>query len=269
MKKLIATLSIVITGIVSLPISTYADVDGIWHHDSIGQTYILAETNTTPLGWMQIDGSWYYFENNGYMKQGWILENEQWYYLLPDGKMVTGWNQIDGLWYCFSESGSLLSNTTTSEGYLLSKSADIVSEPIRKTQVNDPASSTLSAQEKNMVSLINEERAKVGLPLLDIEAYGSSASEVRATELVESFGHVRPNGSRYETVLDDAGLDVVYFGENATLGRDSIDSVMKRLMDSEAHAKNILCDLYTHVGIAHTIDTDGNHYWVQLFYTLD
>ena len=78
--------------------------------------------------WLYINNNWYYFGSNGDMATGWFKDNlNNWYYLTPagagtEGTMVTGWQQIDGRWYYFNEKsdgfrGTMLSNTTTPDGY--------------------------------------------------------------------------------------------------------------------------------------------------------
>lgn len=78
--------------------------------------------------WEKVNGSWYAFGANGYLKSGWVWDYElaAWYSLSVDsgmrsswytdtqdgctyymdpstGKMVIGWKLIDGKWYYFNE----------------------------------------------------------------------------------------------------------------------------------------------------------------------
>ena len=41
----------------------------------------------------------------------WVNFAGIWYYLKTDGTMAVGWNQVLGKWYCFNQSGVMLSNT--------------------------------------------------------------------------------------------------------------------------------------------------------------
>ncbi len=54
--------------------------------------------------WEYINGQWYHFDGDGYMRTGWYFENQDgfWYYLKPDGAMATGWLQVEGKWYYFN-----------------------------------------------------------------------------------------------------------------------------------------------------------------------
>ena len=46
--------------------------------------------------WVQVDGTWYYMDANGYMETGWIKYKDNWYYLDPStGAMRTNCT-VDG-----------------------------------------------------------------------------------------------------------------------------------------------------------------------------
>ena len=73
-------------------------------------------------GWLNLNESWYYLDNNGYAKTGWIQDNGKWYYLntatdTTRGRMKTGWIQdTDGTWYYLYSNGSMATNTSV-DGY--------------------------------------------------------------------------------------------------------------------------------------------------------
>lgn len=59
-------------------------------------------------------------------KNTWIVSNSRWYYADANGNVAIGWVQIDGVWYYFSVSesstdplGSMLAGITTPDGYKL------------------------------------------------------------------------------------------------------------------------------------------------------
>ena len=113
---------------------------GRWMNNSSGWWWQEAD-NTYPRNeWKLINGSWYYFNNEGYilngwqtinnvkylfddakgyMKTGWQLKDNDWYYLNPStGAMATGWRVLDGKYYCFeSTTGKLYTNTYTPDGF--------------------------------------------------------------------------------------------------------------------------------------------------------
>lgn len=57
-----------------------------WKQDNTG--WWNTEGDSWSVGWKEIDGKWYYFDNNGYMKTGWMQDGDKWYYLDNDGAMV-------------------------------------------------------------------------------------------------------------------------------------------------------------------------------------
>lgn len=103
---------------------------GNWKVDSKGWRYSLKNGGYATNIWGTIDGFWYYFGSDGYMKTGWVYYKDGWYYLNPEsdgkkgqmktgwvfdksvgrwfnmdstGKMRVGWQLIDGKWYYFKE----------------------------------------------------------------------------------------------------------------------------------------------------------------------
>lgn len=64
------------------PVAAYAE----WKQDNSGWWYSQGSSYAT--NWSKIDGQWYYFDSNGYMKTGWVKDGENWYYLYADGTMA-------------------------------------------------------------------------------------------------------------------------------------------------------------------------------------
>lgn len=57
-----------------------------WRKDSKGWWYTEGTGFTT--GWKNIEGEWYYFDQNGYMKTGWVYDGVNWYYMWDNGIMA-------------------------------------------------------------------------------------------------------------------------------------------------------------------------------------
>lgn len=58
----------------------------VWKQDSKG--WWNSEGNFWSIGWKEINGEWYCFDSNGYMKTGWIQDGDKWYYLNSSGDMA-------------------------------------------------------------------------------------------------------------------------------------------------------------------------------------
>ena len=61
----------------------------------------------TKSDWELIDGSWYYFDADGWMMTGWVQVKGKWYYLGSDGAMTTGLQTIGGKWYYLDDDGAM------------------------------------------------------------------------------------------------------------------------------------------------------------------
>jgi 2',3'-cyclic-nucleotide 2'-phosphodiesterase / 3'-nucleotidase / 5'-nucleotidase len=50
-------------------------------------------------GWVQQDGKWFFYNEDGVMQTGWVKSKGKWYFLDKDGVMQTGWYKENGTWY--------------------------------------------------------------------------------------------------------------------------------------------------------------------------
>ncbi|OPJ58530.1 Ig-like domain-containing protein [Clostridium chromiireducens] len=104
LKKIIATAltSTIISTIV--PVAASAE----WLKNS-ENNWAWMENGNGITGWKQVEGAWYYFDNDGNMKTGWIQTSDsKWYYMNPEGAMKTGWLQLaDGKWYNLAPTGEM------------------------------------------------------------------------------------------------------------------------------------------------------------------
>ena len=116
-----------------------------------------------------------------------------------------------------------------------------------------------------VVRLVNEERAKAGLPALTVDRGAASAAQVRAKEIERSFSHTRPDGSSFNSALTEAGVNFSGAGENIAYGQNSPEKVMEGWMNSSGHRANILNGNFTKIGVGHYKSASGVDYWTQLF----
>lgn len=98
----------------------WANINGNW--------WAFGADGYIKTGWAQDgkDNRWYQIDANTGMKTGWHFDeagDKHWYYLDPvSGEMLAGWRQIDGKWYYFAEVtggplGSMYQNAQTPDGY--------------------------------------------------------------------------------------------------------------------------------------------------------
>ncbi len=67
------------------------EADGRWRYQQADGTY-LADC------WEEIQGKWYFFDPEGYMKTGWFIWEGQWYYCTENGYMLKDCITEDGYW---------------------------------------------------------------------------------------------------------------------------------------------------------------------------
>lgn len=74
--------------------------------------------------WELVNGSWWAFDENGYIKTGWLRDDTYggWFYADPDTGMKIGWVLINGKWYYFhptsdGKRGIMYAGQNTPDGY--------------------------------------------------------------------------------------------------------------------------------------------------------
>ena len=77
--------------------------------DETGQRYYMDNvTGEMKMGWMNLNGSWYYLGTTGVMHTGWLWLNNNWYYFTENGEMITNQSMvIDGKMYRFATDGRI------------------------------------------------------------------------------------------------------------------------------------------------------------------
>lgn len=118
---------------------------------------------------------------------------------------------------------------------------------------------------KEVVELVNIERAKAGLSLLTIDTKVQAAAMVRAKECEQLFSHTRPDGSSFATALKEQNVSYRSAGENIAWGQKSPEEVMNAWMNSAGHRANIMNPNFTTIGVGYYENTNGTDYWCQLF----
>ena len=118
---------------------------------------------------------------------------------------------------------------------------------------------------KEVLNLVNAERAREGLSALTMDTKVQAAAQVRAKECKQSFSHTRPNGSSFATALKEQNVSYRRAGENIAWGQKTPQAVMNAWMNSSGHRANIMNPDYTTMGVGYYVDANGIPYWCQLF----
>lgn len=103
-----------------------------------------------------------------------------------------------------------------------------------------------------VIELVNEERTKRGLSILETNEELMENASVRAEEVRESFSHIRPDGRRYSSVIT---VENTKNGENI-MSASAFESdlrtaeyLMELWMDSVSHKNNLLNSGYLETGV--------------------
>ena len=131
-----------------------------------------------------------------------------------------------------------------------------------------PENSYTSDYRQRVLDLVNAERANYGLqPLVMGDAKLTAAAQHRAEEIATVNSHVRPNGSKWYTVLGEYSVTDAAAGENAAWGSVSPEEVVTAWMNSEGHRANILDPEARAMGVGYYYNSSSTwgHQWIQLF----
>lgn len=118
---------------------------------------------------------------------------------------------------------------------------------------------------KQVVDLVNAERAKEGLSPLTVNTQVQAAAQVRAMESEKLFSHTRPDGSSFATALKEQGVSYRRAGENIAWGQRTPEQVVNAWMNSAGHRANIMNPNFTTIGVGYYQNANGTNYWCQLF----
>lgn len=102
----------------------------VWHQDVRGFWHYYGDNYINVIGYKIIDGKNYFFHKNGeegLLKTGWDrrskdddpknLQDKHWYYYGEDGSIKEGWLNYGGKWYYIYSDGLMAYDTKTPDGY--------------------------------------------------------------------------------------------------------------------------------------------------------
>ncbi|WP_380283132.1 sigma-70 family RNA polymerase sigma factor [Kitasatospora purpeofusca] len=121
-----------------------------------------------------------------------------------------------------------------------------------------------AAPERQLVELVNAERARRGCAALRIDPKLHAAAQKHSDDMVARnyFDHAAPDGSRADARLTAVGYRWSQWGENLDRGPSAPAVVFSRWMDGGIHQSNMLDCAFKDVGIG-VATGPGGLYWTQ------
>ena len=124
--------------------------------------------------------------------------------------------------------------------------------------------------EYEVLSLVNQERVRNGLPRLSWGDTCAEAAEIRAKEASEVYAHSRPDGASWSTACEEPASGGPYTeGENLVVGNSAVspETTVATWMNSEKHRENILNPEFTKLAVGFYFDPASKYktHWSQYF----
>ncbi|KAA2258068.1 sigma-70 family RNA polymerase sigma factor [Solihabitans fulvus] len=133
-----------------------------------------------------------------------------------------------------------------------------------------PSTSEDTAEEGQVLTMVNAERAKAGCQPLRADARLHAAALAHSQDMArrDFFDHVNPDGEHADARMARAGYSWSMWGENIAYGQPTAKDVMASWMNSPAHRDNILNCAFTDLGVAMVSNGSGRSpLWTQVFGT--
>lgn len=121
-------------------------------------------------------------------------------------------------------------------------------------------------QEQKLLNLLNEDRARNGLPPLTLDPELSRLAQLKSSDMNSNhyFAHESPTYGTAGQMLDTFGYEYLGVGENIA-HHANVEKAEAAFMSSDGHRRNILGSQWDKVGIGIAYDENGNVYVTQLF----
>jgi len=112
---------------------------------------------------------------------------------------------------------------------------------------------------QEVLAYVNAERAAAGLGPVTWNGTLANDASIRASEIVVTWAHTRPDGSKWWT----AG-SMTQMAENLAYGQTTAAQVVAEWMASPSHQANLMNGNYSQMGVS-CYYCNGTYYWAQLF----
>ena len=133
------------------------------------------------------------------------------------------------------------------------ESVNTPSEGSTNPSTPDRTSESQLSKAEMILKLVNQERAKAGVPALELSTKLNDIANTKAKDMADRnyFSHQSPTyGSPFD-MLKHFGVSFSYAGENIAAGQKSAQEVMQGWMNSSGHKANIMNRNYTQLGVGY------------------
>ena len=122
----------------------------------------------------------------------------------------------------------------------------------------------VSAYEREVIRLVNAERAKYGLAALTEDAALTRTARMKSQDMRDRgyFDHNSPTYGTPFQLMKSQGITYRTAGENIAMGYRTPEAVVNAWMNSAGHRANILNASYTKIGVGYV---ESGNYWTQHF----
>lgn len=144
--------------------------------------------------------------------------------------------------------------------------------PNRRASAEGYSTDELKDMANQIAYLINEARIKNGLKPLYVVPYLNDVAQVRSREVIFSFSHSRPDGSRFSSIIDTSLVDYSFAAENLAAGSFNAKDTFEQWKGSERHWEIINNENLTHMGVGCSFEQNSDYgmYWqITLISTMD
>ena len=134
-------------------------------------------------------------------------------------------------------------------------------------KLNIPNIDNVKNVEEEVLSLVNQERSKIGLKPLQMDWELARVARMKSEDMAKKnyFSHTSPTyGSPFD-MMKQFGISFRTAGENIASGQTTPKEVMESWMNSQGHRANILKPDYTHLGVGYYRGGSYGHMWTQMF----
>ncbi|MFD0417726.1 CAP domain-containing protein [Streptomyces sp. NPDC127108] len=148
------------------------------------------------------------------------------------------------------------------------KDGTTAAAPRAKTPPKRPAVSKSAKYAKQLLVLVNKERARAGCRPLRLDRRVQAAAMAHAKDMAARnyYDHTSPEGVSAGDRMRKAGYPTGAWGENIHKGPKGPKTAMRDWMRSSGHRKNILNCAYKDFGAGVSLKANGP-WWVQNFGT--